>query len=628
MNKFGADPLFILKSLVLCTIGVLILQTFDIQVLNRNVYQVKSKSMVTHTKNLYAERGSIMDRNGVVFAESIRDTSDNLGYSRLFLQGSLASQIVGKVGFDGIGNMGMEKIYNDNLRGDEGIRLSIQDVKKHEVYSRSKNVVEARSGLNLVLTIDRNMQEIVEKALKDGVAEFKAKSASAVVVDPVTGEILAMASYPTFDPNSKNQGVDRAAKNEIVSLSYEPGSTFKVITAAAALENNVVSPLKVFANEGKCWQWNPRSEKICDTHIYGDMDMSEARVQSSNIVFAKIASEVGAVRMHKMARAFGIGERAFDNYAGEESGRLLTPAELTRDDRTLKTMGFGHAVSVTPIQMVMAYAAVANGGKLMRPQIVKEWRNSSGDVVKKVEPMELRRVISEKTAASIRKMLNRVVNSGTAKRVASQKLPDVLFGGKTGTAEKYNHITRSYDRNSQVASFIGLAPSEDTRYVCLVLVDDPQGKHVGGLTAGPIFRRIMEGIYFHPSLSPLAHNLKQVKLGSPCDKDFAGMPVTAAKDYAKKHKCPVRFEGKGLRVISERVDAGLVNGKTLLLGDAVASRMPNLQGLSLRDALEVMGNIRMNVEYTGKGRVVAQEPKAEEALQKGMTCKLTLKEKS
>jgi cell division protein FtsI (penicillin-binding protein 3)/stage V sporulation protein D (sporulation-specific penicillin-binding protein) len=278
--------------------------------------------------------------------------------------------------------------------------------------------------------------------------------------------------------------------------------------------------------------------------------------------------------------------------------------------------------------MVMAYAAIANGGKLMRPQIVKEWRNSKGDVVKKIEPMELRSVISEKTAATIRKMLYNVVNSGTAKRVASQKLTDVLFGGKTGTAEKYNRETRSYDRNSQVASFIGLAPSEDTRYVCLVLVDDPQGKHVGGLTAGPIFRRIMEGIYYHPAISPLAHNLKQVKLGSPCDKDFAGMMVSAAKDFAKRNKCPVRFEGKGLRVISERMDAGLVNGKTLLLGDAVASKMPNLQGLSLKDALEVMGNIRMNVEYTGKGRVVAQEPKAEEALQKGAICKLTLKEKS
>lgn len=628
MNKYGADPLFILKSLVLCTIGVLIFQTFDIQVLNRNVYQENTRSMVTHTKNLYAERGSIMDRNGVVFAESMRDTSDNLGYSRLFLQGSLASQIVGKVGYNGAGSMGMEQIYNDSLRGDEGIRVSVQDAKRREVLSRSTDVVQAKSGLDLVLTIDRNMQEIVEKALKDGVAEFMAKSASAVVVDPYTGEILAMASYPTFDPNSKNQGVDRAAKNEIVSMSYEPGSTFKVITAAAALENHVVSPQKIYANEGKCWKWNPRSERICDTHVYGDMDMSEAMVQSSNIVFAKIASEVGAMRMYRMARAFGIGERAFDNYVGEESGRLLKPAELTRDDRTLKTMGFGHAVSVTPIQMVMAYAAIANGGKLMRPQIVKEWRNSKGDVVKKIEPMELRRVISEKTAATIRKMLYNVVNSGTAKRVASQKLTDVLFGGKTGTAEKYNRETRSYDRNSQVASFIGLAPSEDTRYVCLVLVDDPQEKHVGGLTAGPIFRRIMEGIYYHPAISPLAHNLKQVKLGSPCDKDFAGMMVSAAKDFAKRNKCPVRFEGKGLRVISERMDAGLVNGKTLLLGDAVASKMPNLQGLSLKDALEVMGNIRMNVEYTGKGRVVAQEPKAEEALQKGAICKLTLKEKS
>ena len=628
MNKYGADPLFILKSLVLCTIGVLIFQTFDIQVLNRNVYQENTRSMVTHTKNLYAERGSIMDRNGVVFAESMRDTSDNLGYSRLFLQGSLASQIVGKVGYNGAGSMGMEQIYNDSLRGDEGIRVSVQDAKRREVLSRSTDVVQAKSGLDLVLTIDRNMQEIVEKALKDGVAEFTAKSASAVVVDPYSGEILAMASYPTFDPNSKNQGIDRAAKNEIVSMSYEPGSTFKVITAAAALENHVVSPQKIFANEGKCWKWNPRSERICDTHVYGDMDMNEAMVQSSNIVFAKIASEVGAMRMYRMARAFGIGERAFDNYVGEESGRLLKPAELTRDDRTLKTMGFGHAVSVTPIQMVMAYAAIANGGKLMRPQIVKEWRNSKGDVVKKIEPMELRRVISEKTAATIRKMLYNVVNNGTAKRVASQKLTDVLFGGKTGTAEKYNRETRSYDRNSQVASFIGLAPFEDTRYVCLVLVDDPQGKHVGGLTAGPIFRRIMEGIYYHPAISPLAHNLKQVKLGSPCDKDFAGMMVSAAKDFAKRNKCPVRFEGKGLRVISERMDAGLVNGKTLLLGDVVASKMPNLQGLSLKDALEVMGNIRMNVEYTGKGRVVAQEPKAEEALQKGAICKLTLKEKS
>ena len=628
MNLMNVDALSIGKMLVLSAVGVLAWQTFNIQVLNREVYQAETKSMVTRTKNIYAERGQIMDRNGIVFAENLRDTGETEDYSRIFLQGKLASQIVGKVGYNGVGSMGMERMFDLRLRGNEGFRSIVQDAKRREIYGRSENVAEAEPGKNLVLTIDRNMQEIVEKALKDGVNEFRAASASAVVVNPYTGEILAMASYPTFDPNSKKQGVGRMAKNDIVAMSYEPGSTFKAITAAAALEDDIVSPEKVFENEGKCWRWNTKSEPICDTHIYGDMDMGEAMVQSSNIVFAKIAAEVGADKLYRMARNFGFGMKTSENLYGEESGRLLMPYELTRDDRTLKTMGFGHSVMVTPIQMVMAYAAIANGGTLMEPMIVKEWRDSKGNLVDKKEPVKVRRVISERTAASIRKMLNRVVNSGTAKMVASKKMPDVIFGGKTGTAEKYNQETGKYDRDRQVASFIGLAPSEDTRYVCLVLVDDPQGKHVGGLTAGPIFRRIMEGIYFHPSLSPLAHNLKQVKLGSPCDKDFAGMPVTAAKDYAKKHKCPVRFEGKGLRVISERVDAGLVNGKTLLLGDAVASRMPNLQGLSLRDALEVMGNIRMNVEYTGKGRVVAQEPKAEEALQKGMTCKLTLKEKS
>jgi cell division protein FtsI (penicillin-binding protein 3)/stage V sporulation protein D (sporulation-specific penicillin-binding protein) len=479
----------------------------------------------------------------------------------------------------------------------------------------------------MVLTIDGNMQEIVEKALKDGVNEFEAKSASAVIVEPYTGEILAMASYPTFDPNSKTQGVGRMAKNEIVSLSYEPGSTFKVITAAAALENKVVPPTRVFENEGRCWSWNPKSEKICDTHVYGDMDMSEAMVQSSNIVFAKIASEVGAEKLYNMARAFGFGMPTSEFFQGEEQGRLLRPYELTRDDRTLKTMGFGHAISVTPIQMAMAYAAVANGGLLMEPMIVREWRDYKDSVVEKMEPKVVRRVISESTAAEIRTMLYRVVNSGTAKKVVSKKLPDVLFGGKTGTAEKFNQETQKYDRDHQVASFIGLAPVENTRYVCLVLVDDPQGKHVGGLTAGPIFRRIMEGIYYHPEASPASYNLAQVKKENPCDVDFMGMTADAAKKLASDNGCKVAFTGEGVRVVSQNVDYTGEAGVLLSLGDMAASKMPDLKGLSLRDAMEIMGNIRVNVEYEGKGRVVAQSPKPEEVLQKGATCKLTLKER-
>ena len=637
MNLANLDALSIGKIVVICIIGVLAWQTFNIQVLNRDVYQAETKSMVTRTKSIYAERGQIMDRNGVVLAENLRDTGAAEDYSRIFLQGKLASQIVGKVGYDGVGSMGAERVFDLRLRGNEGFRSIVQDAKKREIYGRSENVAEAKPGKNLVLTIDKNMQEVVEKALKDGVSEFRAASASAVVIDPYTGEILAMASFPTFDPNSKKQGVGRMSKNDIVAMSYEPGSTFKVITAAAALEDGIVSPTKVFENEGKCWDWwksNPKikSDKpICDTHIYGDMDMEEAMVQSSNIVFAKIADAVGAERLYRMARNFGFGMKTSENLYGEESGRLYMPYELTRDERTLKTMGFGHAVSVTPIQMAMAYAAVANGGTLMEPMIVKEWRDADGKLVEKKEPVKVRRVISERTAATIRKMLNRVVNSGTAKRVASKKIPDVIFGGKTGTAEKYNQETGKYDREHQVASFIGLAPVEDVRYVCLVLVDDPNADringHTGGATAGPIFRRIMESIYYHPKLSPAAHELALVNEQSPCRGDYVGMHVESAKALAKAKNCSVNFEGEGNRVVSSRRDMADSLSLTLTLGTVEAAKVPNLKGLSLKDALEIAGNIRMNVEYTGMGRVVSQFPKEGEVLRKGEVCKLTLKEK-
>ena len=634
MNKFPLEPLGFLKWIVLSIVVVLTLQTFNIQVLNQKVYQAKTKSLVTRSKNIYAERGQIMDRNGVVLADNFRDTSNKaLDYSRIFLQGKLASQIIGKLDFNGHGVMGVERVFDERLSGNEGFRVSVEDARRREIYSRSENVAEAVPGKNLVLTIDKNMQELVEKSLKDGVAAYNATSASAVVVDPYTGEILAMASYPSFDPNSKTQGIGRVAKNEIVSMSYEPGSTFKVITAAAALENNVVDPERVFPNEGKVWSWNPRSKPIKDSHSYGDMNMTQAMVQSSNIVFAKIANEVGADKLYRMARNFGLGMKTSENFYGEESGKLYQPYELTRDDRTLKTMGYGHALLVTPMQMVMVYSTIANGGKLMEPMIVKEWHDADGNLVEKNEPVEVRRVISEVTAAKIRGMLSHVVNDsdGTARQVRSKKIPDVLFGGKTGTAEKFNQKTGEYDSKLQVASFIGMVPVENARYVCMVLVDDPNADkshgHAGGVTAGPIFRKIMEGIYYHPELSPLTHKLARVSEKNGCDVDFMGMTVAAAKKTASDRNCPVTFAGEGKRVVSQRSDVQDTFGLNLTLGEASASKMPNLVGLSLKEALEVMGNIRMNVEFEGKGRVASQFPKADTELSKGTVCKLTLKER-
>lgn len=630
MKFLNTSALSIFKMFILGFVGVLAFQTFTIQILNREIYQQETKNMVTQTKNVYAERGLIMDRNGIVFADNLRDSKNASDFTRIFMQGKLGSQVVGKVGYNGVGSMGVERTFDDRLRGNEGFRISVKDAESREIYGRSEEVAAAEPGKNLVLTIDKNMQEIVENALRNGVEEFMATSASAVVVDPYTGEILAMASYPTFDPNSRTQVVGSMSKNDIVSLTYEPGSTFKVITAAAALEYGVVDTNKVYPNEGKIWKWSEKSKPIKDSHVHGDMNMSEAMVQSSNIVFGKIADEVGSEKMYRMARNFGFGMKTSENFNGEGVGKLLRPYELNMDDRTLKTMGFGHSVAVTPIQMTMAYAAIANGGLLMEPMIVKEWRDVDGNIVEKKAPTVIRRVISEKTAATIRSMLVRVVRDGTAKMVSSKKIPDVIFGGKTGTAEKFNQETKMYDSDLQVASFIGLTPGEDSRYVCLVLVDDPQKKHVGGLTAGPIFRRIMEGIYFHPELSPLSHRMAVVDRNSACDDDYVGMMVSDAKLLAKSKNCKVRLEGKedeSYRVVSMRRDTRDSTGITLIVGAADPGKVPNFKGLSLKDALEIAGNVRMKVEYTGKGRVVAQSPKADEELRKGQICKLTLKEK-
>ena len=220
---------------------------------------------------------------------------------------------------------------------------------------------------------------------------------------------------------------------------------------------------------------------------------------------------------------------------------------------------------------------------------------------------------------------------GTARQAQSKKIPGVIFGGKTGTAEKFNQVTRKYDKNRQVSSLIGLAPVEDVRYVCMVLVDDPnvdkQNGHAGGVTAGPIFRRIMEGLYFHPKLSPVSYNLAQVNRENPCDVDFMGMPLDGAKRLASDRNCKVALSGEGSRVISQRLNTSDTAGVTLVLGEMAASKMPDLKGLSLRDAMEIMGNIRVNVEYEGKGHVVAQSPLPEEELRKGTICKLKLKER-
>lgn len=601
----------------------LFVSVFTMQVVDSDEYQRLAKNNAVRSNGIYAERGKIIDRNGVVLADVLPEGKKN---ERIFPMGSIASQLVGKLGKDGKGSFGLEKTFDEKLRGRVGFRRWVKSSMNKEVYGLGEVMAEASAGKNLILTIDALIQEAVENVLKEGVATYQAKSASAVVIDPYTGDILAAATYPTFDPNLKTSGVGSETKCGIFTLAYEPGSTFKVVTALAALEENVVDTEQIFDGEHGAWKL-PTGDVIREHNgvDLGNMNMAEAMAKSSNVVYGKIAEKVGKENFYRFARNFGFGSRTSGDLPGEEKGMLRKPHERDWSGRTLATMGFGHELLVTPIQMAMAFAAVANGGKLMEPRIVLEWRDTNNVTVEKTEPVMVRRMVSETTAAELREMLMGVVNSGTATRVNSKALPEIVFGGKTGTAEKYSKELGGYDRRRQIASFIGLAPASNPKYVCLVLVDEPTTRSAGGTTAGPMFRKIMEDIYFNPSTSPVAFRLSNEPEKRQCEKKWNGMTFEKAKNLAEASSCALNVVGEGDVVISSVRETA--DSITLVLGTDRITEMPDLKDLSLQDALKILGDAHLQVEVSGKGRVASQFPKPAEKLERGQVCKLVLKEK-
>lgn len=609
--------------------SILLLRTFQIQVLDYDKYSEVANAYAQNRKILKAPRGRILDRNGQVFAQSIEEKNGDgsLEVRRIYPQGTLASQIIGQLNREGQGRSGLEFYFDTTFRGTDGWQTRVLN-RKREVQAGRK--MEGRNpipGKDLVLTIDRNIQEIVETALKEGVEKVHGKSGSAVVVDPYTGEILAMATFPTFDPNAPLT-VSSHVKNDIVSMPYEPGSTFKAVTAATAIETRSVDPETVFNGEGGVWVAGKgitiHDDKKKD---HGNHNMAGAMAVSSNIIFAKIADSIGDEKFYRYVRSFGYGVKTQVELPGEESGQLKAPYKWS--GRTGMTIGYGHEILVTPIQMVMSYCAIANGGILLQPTLVREWRSTDGEVLEKNSKEKVRRVISEKTAARVRSMLREVVEIGTGKTVNSQKIQGILFGGKTGTAIKVKVSEKSlrYDQSKTVASFIGLAPAENPRYVCMVLVDEPAyGKTSGSAAAGPIFRKIMEGLYYSPLTSPVPYNLERVSLSEKCNVEFIGLSDGDARTLSENRKCPVSFVGEGKTVVASERD--FENGGLILrLGTSNRQKMPDLIGLSLRDALEQIGEFSGDVDYEGKGRVKRQFPAPNAVLKRDEKFKLVLSEK-
>jgi cell division protein FtsI (penicillin-binding protein 3) len=488
---------------------------------------------------------------------------------RYYPQGQLAGQVIGFVGRDSEGLEGLELQYNDYIRGETGSSVAERDALGRRVLVQGVAGVQVPPGGDIYLTLDTSVQHLAEKELEAAITKYRAKAGVVIAMDPVTGEILALANSPSFDPNNYSRQSSQRRRNRAVTDSYEPGSTFKTILAAAALEEGVVGKEDLFFCENGKYLY--AGKIIHDTHPHGWLPFYKILQVSSNIGFTKVADKLKKPRFFKYIEKFGFGQLTGIDMPGEVAGLVRRPQAWSAVD--LATHAFGQGISATPLQMVTAYAAIANGGFLMRPYVVRRVVSPQGKIILENRPHVVRRVISEETARLLAGMLKGVTDEGGTGVMAS--LEGFEVAGKTGTAQKADLVHGGYAAGKYVASFIGFVPADDPRLVLMVLVDEPELNVYGGVVAAPVFRNVARGALHHLAVAPRKADLIP-----------AGVHET---DVSKR---PTR------RRTDESVTAGNLGGA------------PNFVGLSLREAVEKARNLKLKIKMQGNGYVVKQSPDA------------------
>jgi cell division protein FtsI (penicillin-binding protein 3) len=484
--------------------------------------------------------------------------------NRYYPQGQLAGQAIGFVGRDSQGLEGVEMHYDGYLRGESGSSLVERDALGRRVLVQGVEELQIPPGSDLQLTLDPSIQHLAERELEASVTKYRAKAGIAVVVEPFSGEILALANYPLFNPNSFSRQSSEQRRNRAVTDSFEPGSTFKTILAAAALEEGVVGKEDLFYCEYGKYPFAGRV--IHDTHEYGWLPFAKIIQYSSNIGVTKVAEKLGKDRYYKTIEKFGFGQSTGVDLPGEAAGSVRPAAKWAAID--LATHAYGQGISVTPIQLVMAYGAVANGGFLMRPFLVRRAVGPDGRVLWENQPHVVRRVISETTARTLTSILKGVVDEGGTGVMASVEGFEVA--GKTGTAQKPDPARGGYSKK-RVASFIGFVPADDPRLVMLVIVDEPETSVYGGTVAAPAFRNIA------------AVSLQRLVVAP--DK-IPSRPPPALQ--------PASFTPVARKIGPAREDG--------------APEVPDFIGLSLREAIEKARTLKIKVEMRGNGYVIKQAP--------------------
>lgn len=509
-----------------------------------------------------AERVRALTLKGVAFLKESR---------RQYPKRELAAHVLGYVGLDNSGLAGLESTYDDQVRGRDGKVFVQTDARQHALTSRVERA--ATAGASLELTIDQYLQHIAERELRAGVDENRAAGGTAVVMDPYTGEILALANWPTFNPNTFNRFDEQWRRNRAIQDMYEPGSTFKVVTASAALEEDIVGSDDPIDCAPGHITFGRRV--IRDVHTYGTLSFTDVIVKSSNVGAIKVGLRVGPERLTRYVSRFGFGRPIGPDFRGENPGSVWNPAHL--DASALASVSMGYQVAVTPLQMAAAVSSVANGGTLIEPRVVRAIIQDGRRQL--VERRVLRRTVSSQTAAELTLMMEAVVERGTAR---TAQIPGYTVAGKTGTAAKV--VNRNYSKSEYNASFVGFVPSRQPALAIIVVIDTPRARgYYGGTVAGPIFRRIAEASLRHLGIGPT--------VGGPA-------PVLT-----------VRYGGD---VAPRPAADGLLAEAALV--SLQAGVMPDLRGYSARDALRALTRAGASAELIGHGFVVDQSPAPGEAL--------------
>ena len=532
------------------------------------------------------------DHAGKIVAMNLPGIQTRLEPKRYYPNGPLAAHVLGYVGLDGQGLGGLEQFYNTKISGEPGRLFLEKDAngKPYESYE-----IASKPGHTVVLTIDQSIQYQAEQALQAAVQRSRAKSGTVIVLDPRSGEILALANAPTFDPNKVADAKPETRSNWALQNIYEPGSTFKVVAFSAALEKKLAKvDDRIDCQMGAI---TVAGRVVHDHHPFGSLTIAEALAKSSNVAAIKLGIRIGDETMYDYMKRFGFGSRTGIELPGETAG-ILRKVERWQPS-SIGSLAIGQEVGVTPVQMVAAFGALANDGVRIAPHLIREVRNAEGAVVYRAEP-ERRRVISAETAIAIRGMLEGVTLRGTAKQA---QLDGYSAAGKTGTAQKIDPKTRSYSATKHVASFVGFAPVSNPQIAIIVVIDEPAGAYHGGDVAAPIFREVAEQILPGLGVMPDIEVKSVPELVAQVNEN----PERAAKIRDEQ----VQTEQQRKATLPT-VDSNGGRGGEVVYAVATkkAMLMPDLRGRSVRDVARTCAQLGLQVEARGEGKVLKQNPSA------------------